>query len=111
MEVLLYYNESQLEAAVSFIAENNPSYYNQRDDIRKSIQNNLQQIVEKFPNLSSVSTMGYTILAEIDTEEGIDFDENALFVDILVDPSLGSKVWVSTEKFYIFTRDANGKSK
>ena len=89
MEVKFSYSRAQLNAAVKFIAKNNPYYHNQYEGIRASIWNNINELVERFPHMTSVSTMGYWIEASVESIEGIDDEENILRLEIWVNPSIG----------------------
>jgi len=89
MEVKLSFSKMQLDAAVKFIAENNPSYINQYEEIRSSIWYHINEIVERFPHMTGVSTIGYWIEASVESIEGIDDEENVLRLEIWVNPSIG----------------------
>lgn len=97
MFVTVIYSKEQLEAAVQFIAKNNRAFQGKKDYIRKSIRSSINELVEKFPDLRSVSTMGYTIIGSAEAVEGIDHDNNELLVEIMVDPGL-SLDWESAEE-------------
>ena len=99
MFVSVVYSEEQLEAAVQFISEHNQAFRGRSDYIRTHIKKAIFEIVEKFPHLLSMSTMGYTILASVEEEEGIDHDQNVMLIEILVDPGL-AKDWESVEQIY-----------
>jgi hypothetical protein len=88
MFVTVVYSGEQLEAAVKFIAENNHAFKGKKDAIRKSINGSINELVAKFPDLNSISTMGYTIIGSADEVEGIDHDTNKLLIEIAVDPGL-----------------------
>lgn len=103
MFVTVVYSKEQLEAAVRFVAENNRAFKGKKDYIRKSIHSSINDLVSKFPNLSSVSTMGYTIIGSAEAVEGIDDDVNTLMVEIMVDPGL-SMDWESTEEVRYVSR-------
>ncbi len=97
MFVTVSYSKEQLEAAVQFIAENNRAFKGKKDAIRKSINGSINELVAKFPNLNSISTMGYTIIGSADEVEGIDHDNNKLLIEIAVDPGLALD-WESVEE-------------
>lgn len=99
MEVTLVYSKEQLEAAVQFISEHNQAFLGRANYIREHIRKAIYEIVEKFPHLLSMSTMGYTILASVEEEEGIDHDRNVMLIEILVDPGLAED-WESVEQIY-----------
>ena len=99
MEVTLVYSKAQLEAAVQFISEHNQTFLGRTDYIRKHINKSLREMAEKFPHLLSIATMGYTIIGSVEEEEGIDYDQNTMIIEILVDPGLGED-WESEEITY-----------
>lgn len=103
MFVTVVYSKEQLEAAINFIAENNRAFKGERDYIRKNIQSSIGELVDKFPNLRSLSTMGYTIIGSAEEVEGIDDDTNTLLVEIMVDPGLGTD-WESVEEVRYVSR-------
>lgn len=103
MFVTVCYSKEQLEAAVQFIAENNKAYKGKKDAIRKSIHSSINELVAKFPNLNSISTMGYIIIGSADEVEGIDHDNNKLMVEIAVDPGLALD-WESVEEVRFVSR-------
>lgn len=89
MEVKVTYSKAQLEETVKFLAQNNPAYINRYDGIRSSIWNHINELVERFPHMTGVATMGYWIEASIESIEGIDDDENVLRLEIWVNPAVG----------------------
>jgi len=97
MFVTVIYSKEQLEAAVNFISKNNRAFKGKKDYIRKSINSSISELVAKFPNLNSISTMGYTIIGSAEQVEGIDHDTNELLVEIMVDPGLALD-WESAEE-------------
>jgi hypothetical protein len=101
MEVKLHYSKAQMDAAVKFIAENNPSYINQYEGIRSSIWNHINELVEMFPDMTGIATMGYWIEASIESVEGIDEEENILRLEIWVNPSIGKLEDTITQTFNI----------
>lgn len=103
MFVTVSYSKEQLEAAVQFIAENNKAYKGKKDAIRKSINSSINELVAKFPDLNSISTMGYIIIGSADEVEGIDHDKNKLMVEIAVDPGLALD-WESVEEVRFVSR-------
>jgi len=106
MFVTVIYSKGQLEAAVNFIAEkcyDNLPYKGKKDYIRNSINSSINELVARFPNLTSISTMGYVVIGSVDAIEGIDNDANELMVEIMVDPDLASD-WVSTEEIRYVSR-------
>lgn len=99
MEVKLEYSPVQLEAAVKFISENNPVWHGEIASIRDSIEDGMREIVEEFPHLLSLSTMGYMLIAHI-IEEDLDEDENSVHIEILVDPAVGIEDMEDVEEVY-----------
>lgn len=89
MEVKLQYSKIQMEETVKFLAKNNPAYINRYDGIRSSIWNHINELVERFPHMTGVATMGYWIEASIESVEGIDDDENVLHLEFWVDAAVG----------------------
>lgn len=87
MEITVSYCPNQLEAAVKFIAENNPAFLGKHVYIRKSLTDGIKEIAQRFPELHSSATMGYILLAN-HFEEGIDQDKNHVHIEIFVDPGL-----------------------
>ncbi len=88
MFVTVSYAKEQLEAAVKFISENNLAFKGKKDYIRKSIHSSINELVSKFPNMNSISTLGYIVIASHDQIEGIDHDNNLMRIEIMVDPGL-----------------------
>jgi hypothetical protein len=103
MFVTVIYSKEQLEAAVNFIAKNNRAFKGKKDYIRKSINSSINELVAKFPDLNSISTMGYTIMGSAEAIEGIDHDVNELLVEIMVDPGLALD-WESEEEVRYVSR-------
>jgi hypothetical protein len=103
MFITVIYSKEQLEAAVNFVAKNNRAFKGKKDYIRKSIHGSINEIVQKFPNLLSLSTMGYIVLASVEHSEGIDHDTNELLVEIMVDPGLYFD-WESVEEVRYVSR-------
>ena len=97
MFVTVRYSKEQLEAAVQFVAENNLAFKGKRDYIRRSIKSSINEMAAKFPNLLSLSTLGYIVIGSADQVEGIDHDTNVLTIEIMVDPGL-SLDWESSEE-------------
>lgn len=87
MKVKLQYSPSQMWDAINFLAARHPSdigpWY-----IHDSIKESMNEMVEKFPHLLQISTIGYTLIADI-SEESLDNDENLIAITILIDPSVG----------------------
>ena len=103
MFVTVCYSKEQLEAAVLFISKNNRAFKGKKDAIRKSINGSINELVAKFPDMNSISTMGYIVLGSADQIEGIDHDTNLLRIDIMVDPGL-SLDWESIEEVRYVSR-------
>lgn len=103
MFVNVRYSKEQLEAAVQFVAENNLAFQGKTDYIRRSIKSSINEMAAKFPNLLSVSTLGYIVIGSVDEVEGIDYDTNVLAIEIMVDPGL-SLDWESVEEVRYVSR-------
>jgi hypothetical protein len=97
MEVKISYCKTQLEAAVKFIARNNEHFLGQKDFIRDEILKHMKKIAAD-PEQWWGGTMGYTLIGDR-IDESIDFDQNEITFEILVDPNLGADVeendWVN----------------
>ena len=104
MEVTVSYQISQLEAAVEFIAQNNDAFKGKRTYIRKSILDSIGEIAQKFPDLRSLSSMGYIVMAS-SFEEGIDQDQNEIVIEIYVDPALALEIESVEEYFYFAPKE------
>lgn len=103
MFVTVCYSKEQLEAAVLFIAKNNLAFKNKKHAIRKSINDSINELIHKFPDMNSISTMGYIVIGSAEQVEGIDHDSNLLRIDIMVDPGL-SLDWESVEEIRFVSR-------
>lgn len=103
MDVIIEYSKVQLEAAAKFIEANNPSFKGKLAYVRRSIRDSIFELAEKFPHLSSLSTMGYTVAGRSYRVEGIDNDYNAFTVDITVDPAV-DLAYSFEEKLYSFPK-------
>ena len=103
MFVTVRYSKEQLEAAVQFVSENNLAFKGRKDYIRKSVKSSINEMAAKFPNLLSVSTLGYIVIGSVDEVEGIDHDANVLTIEIMVDPGL-SLDWESVEEVRFVSR-------
>ena len=90
MEVTVHYSKTELEATINFVAEHNDSFLGQHDYIRKSIENHIREIGQKFPHMWGVGTMGYYISVSCSHQEGIDHDDNLILLSFRVDPALGN---------------------
>lgn len=104
MEVTVSYQSSQLEAAVKFISKHNAAFKGKDTYIRKSIRDSIGEIARKFPDLQSLSTMGYIIIAS-SHEEGIDQDMNEVLIEIYVDPALALEIESVEEYFYFAPKE------
>lgn len=103
MFVTVSYAKEQLEAAVNFIAKNSLAFKGKKDYIRKSIYSSINELVSKFPNMNSISTLGYIVIASHDQVEGIDYDNNLMRIEIMVDPALSTD-WESIEEVRYVSR-------
>lgn len=90
MEVKISYSQPQLEAAVRFIARNNEHFRGQKDYIREEILKHMRRIAAD-PEQWWGGTMGYTLIGDR-IDESIDFDQNEITFEILVDPNLGADI-------------------
>lgn len=88
MEITVFYSEDQLNAAVDFIAKNNPFFIGKHKEIRLSILENIDTLATN-QNIDTISTMGYLLTCDCEYE-GIDNDDNICRIEIYVNPSLGS---------------------
>lgn len=104
MEVIVSYSPKQVEDTVEFIAQNNSAFKNKRVHIRKSIQDSIREIAQRFPDLRSLSTMGYMVVAD-SHEEGIDQDVNHVRIEIYVDPALASSYEFKDEYYYFAPKE------
>lgn len=86
--------------AISFITANSTNVDIGMWYIHDSIKSSMKEMVEQFPHLLQVSTLGYTLIADI-TEESLDNDENSISINILVDPSVGKELETVCENFDI----------
>lgn len=89
MDIIIFYDEIQLEKTIDFIATHNSSFLDQHDYIRQSIHQSINDLVNRYPNSQWISTMGYYIWATMDEEEGIDSDQNLITIEFMVDPAVG----------------------
>jgi hypothetical protein len=103
MFVTVVHSEEQLEAAINFISQNNQAFKGKKDYIRKSIKNSIHEMAEKFPDLLSLSTLGYIVIGSADEVEGIDHDANVLRIEIMVDPGLALD-WEDVENIHYVQR-------
>jgi hypothetical protein len=90
LDIVIFYDEVQLEKTVEFIATHNPSFIGQQEYIRTAILQSMDDLVSKYPGTQWLSTMGYYVWATIDEEEGIDSDQNLITIEFMVDPAVGA---------------------
>lgn len=95
MEVTVVYSKTQLEKAVQFIGHHNRHFIGQFDTIRGFILRTIQEMTQRFPNAGWLSTAGYTVVADVSSVEGMDNDENKVYYEIWVDPSIGDDSFMS----------------
>lgn len=88
MEVKVKYSKVQFEETVNFIANNNRYFLYKHDEVRDALLGSIEHMVKKFPNCKSTGTMGYHINTSYLLEEGIDNEENIMYLDFKVDPSV-----------------------
>lgn len=90
MKIKVYYNKDQLEATVNFVATNNSSFLGKHDRVRESLLNHIQELVQRYPDVAWLGTMGYYVWAIMDEQEGIDSDENLMNIEFMVAPDLSN---------------------
>lgn len=95
MEVKFIYSKIQLEDAVKFISEHNEHVLGQVDRIKNSILTSMRELAKNFPVCYWISTMGYTVIADITSKESMDKDENIVSFEVLVNPSINNNIYVS----------------
>ncbi len=100
MKVKLQYSPSQMWAAINFITANNHNVDIGPWYIHDSIKDSINEMVEKFPHLLQISTLGYTLIANI-VEESLDNDENIIEITILIDPAISKDLETTYEIFDI----------
>ncbi len=86
MEVKVSYSKVQFKLAVDFIAKNNKFFIGKYEEIEKSLLENIKLLSSK-PDQFSIGTMGFTLIAERLFED-LENDENACWVEILIDPAV-----------------------
>jgi hypothetical protein len=96
MEIVIRFNEVVFEAAVQFIAKNNPSFIGKFDYVRGAVYEHMKRMAFDFDSSWS-GTMGYIITIVDRQMEGIDSDINAVDFEIYVDPGLGIRQYTSSE--------------
>lgn len=100
MEIRWGYSKSQLEAAVKFISANNDSFHGKDDYIRASMLGTAKKLVERFPDIHWMATMGYHVSLRIEAIESMDEDTNEAFIEFNVDPGLAQKNWNDGDYFF-----------
>jgi hypothetical protein len=76
-------------------------FLGQDDDIRETIMGLLKNLVDDFPSTTYIGTMGVVLVAEDIEMESMDFDENFIRVEFLVDPDLNNNNY-SLDKTIIY---------
>jgi hypothetical protein len=105
MEVRVSYSNAQIEAAIKFIALNNEVVKDRADYIREQIMSLMEESAGKFPRCPIMGTLGFTIVARDITRENMTHDENYVFFDVLVDPSLGNDDWQDESDYHSHVRN------
>ena len=100
MEIKWGYSKSQLEAAVKFISANNEAFTGQIDYIRNSMLDTAKRLVERFPDVHWMATMGYMVTLRIEEIESMDADSNEAFIEFTVDAGLNHKDWNDGDYFF-----------
>jgi hypothetical protein len=100
MEIKWGYAKSQLEAAVKFISANNEVFAGRDDYIREAMLDTAKRLVERFPDVHWMATMGYMVTLRIEEIESMDADENEAFIEFTVDAGLASKDWNDGDYFF-----------
>lgn len=88
MKVKITYSKTSFDDAVKFISKNNIFFSGKDKLIKKSLLSSINELVSKYPEYTSISTMGYLVdVQELELED-IDNDENIFYIGIWIDPSL-----------------------
>ena len=97
MEVRLEYNQEQVDRAVEFISANNKSFFDQGKTIREAIMASIRTIA-KQPGSTASGSMGFLLVADWELE-GLEHDENVVYIEVWVDPALNENTFTHrTEK-------------
>lgn len=96
MEVVISYDQNQLEAAVKYIAAHQRWAWGDEAFVRKKILEAMYEIA-RTPDRWMQSSGGYLVMCEKEFE-GIDSDENTARFEIWVDPSLGIEEYTIKEE-------------
>ena len=97
MKIKVSYSESQLEACIKFISANNETFRGKDEAIRQSLRRSIQNLIDGFPNSTMSGTMGYFVSVADIVEEGIEDDQNEMFLEFTVDPGVGKKNWTDDD--------------
>lgn len=91
MEIRVLYSPDALEATVKYVSVHNKLLYGMDVDIRRSIMDAIQELVDQFPRTSYIHQAGFYVWVSDYIEEGIDHDENVMNIEFMVDPALGMR--------------------
>lgn len=94
MQVRLSYDIDQLNDAVKYISINNKSFRGKDSEIKENLLKDIKKMAKAaLPdnNTYYLGTMGYIIIIDSVELESIENDHNTVFVEILVDPTLGNR--------------------
>lgn len=99
MEITVHYDNNQLQLTVDYIAAHHQ--YPETIDIKEQVLSTMKKLVDNWPKLRIASGVGYYIYMTTWINEGIDSDENSLYVEFLTVPTELKKVpdWTH-ETFY-----------
>lgn len=97
MKVSVRYNQSQLDAAVTFVSKYNEFYKGMDNHIRDTILKMIADMAAD-PDVLENGTMGFIVLVDHRVFEGIESDTNYIHFDILVDPNLGNDTYEPYEE-------------
>lgn len=113
MKVKYSYSKIQFDNAVEFIAKNNKHFIGNHKEVSSTILQMMEDMAGKFPHSTLMATMGFTILADVFSEESMDYEDNSLHLEILVDPALSEDSWDDEdrqESIKIIPRKSPGKN-
>lgn len=94
MEIKITYSKYELEKAIDYCWNNNPSWQrgdHTKDDIRKDFIKSMHRLATNR-NITWVSASRGCILIPDCTEENMDNDENTCHISIYVPPAFGSNI-------------------
>ena len=94
MQVRLSYDIDQLNDVIKYISINNKFFMGKNSEIKENLLKDIKamaKVVLPENNAYYFGTMGYIIIIDSIELESIENDHNTVFVEILVDPSLGNR--------------------